>query len=62
MVDLSGNMIRQVEQNLPLEDDGSHIANIGKVSMIGASITIYMLMWRILDHRDNGIKDEESFA
>lgn len=30
-MDLSGNMVRQVEQDLPVEDDGSHVANIGKV-------------------------------
>lgn len=30
-MDLSGNMTRQVEQDLPVEDDASHIANIGKL-------------------------------
>jgi len=30
-LDLSGNMTRQVEQDLPVEDDGSHIANIGRL-------------------------------
>ncbi|KAK3329734.1 F-actin-capping protein subunit beta [Apodospora peruviana] len=30
-VDLSGNMTRQVEQDLPVESDESHIANIGKL-------------------------------
>lgn len=30
-MDLSGNMTRQVEQDLPVEDDSSHIANIGKL-------------------------------
>ena len=30
-MDLSGNMTRQVEQDMPVEDDSSHIANIGKV-------------------------------
>jgi capping protein (actin filament) muscle Z-line, beta len=30
-MDLSGNMVRQVEQDMPVEDDGSHVANIGKV-------------------------------
>ena len=30
-MDLSGNMTRQVEQNLPVENDVSHIVNIGKL-------------------------------
>jgi capping protein beta len=30
-MDLSGNMTRQIEQNLPVDDDSSHIANIGKL-------------------------------
>ena len=31
-MDLSGNMVRQVEQDMPVEDDSSHVANIGRVS------------------------------
>lgn len=30
-LDLSGNMTRQIEQDLPVEDDNSHIPNIGKL-------------------------------
>lgn len=30
-MDLSGNMTRQIESDLPIEDDSSHIANIGKL-------------------------------
>ncbi|KAF4510570.1 hypothetical protein G6O67_002447 [Ophiocordyceps sinensis] len=30
-MDLSGNMTRQVEQDLPVESDDSHIANIGRL-------------------------------
>ncbi|CCU76231.1 unnamed protein product [Blumeria hordei] len=30
-MDLSGNMTRQIETDLPVEDDISHIANIGKL-------------------------------
>jgi capping protein beta len=30
-VDLSGNMTRQVEQDLPVDNDESHIANIGRL-------------------------------
>lgn len=30
-MDLSGNMSRQVNYDLAVEDDNSHIANIGKV-------------------------------
>ncbi|KAK0748265.1 F-actin-capping protein subunit beta [Apiosordaria backusii] len=30
-VDLSGNMTRQVEQDLPVDSDESHIANIGRL-------------------------------
>ncbi|KAI9732446.1 MAG: F-actin-capping protein subunit beta [Cirrosporium novae-zelandiae] len=30
-MDLSGNMTRQVEQDMPVEDDSSHIANVGKL-------------------------------
>ncbi len=31
-IDLSGNMTRQIESDLPLEnDDSSHIANIGRL-------------------------------
>ena len=30
-VDLSGNMTRQIEQDLPVERDESHIANIGRL-------------------------------
>ena len=31
VMDLSGNMVRQVEQELPVDDDNSHVVNIGKV-------------------------------
>jgi capping protein beta len=31
-MDLSGNMVRQVEVDMPVEDESSHIANIGRVS------------------------------
>ncbi|KAF2442118.1 F-actin capping protein, beta subunit [Karstenula rhodostoma CBS 690.94] len=30
-LDLSGNMVRQIEQDMAVEDDGSHVANIGKM-------------------------------
>lgn len=30
-LDLSGNMTRQVEQDLPVDNDDSHIANIGRL-------------------------------
>ncbi|KAI9698382.1 MAG: F-actin-capping protein subunit beta [Candelina mexicana] len=30
-MDLSGNMTRQIEQDLAVEDDSSHIANVGKL-------------------------------
>lgn len=30
-MDLSGNMTRQVEQELPVEGDESHIANVGRL-------------------------------
>jgi capping protein beta len=30
-MDLSGNMVRQVEQDMAVEDDNSHVINIGKV-------------------------------
>jgi capping protein beta len=30
-MDLSGNMTRQVEQDLPVENDDSHIANVGRL-------------------------------
>lgn len=30
-LDLSGNLTRQTEQSLPVEDSGSHIANIGSM-------------------------------
>lgn len=30
-MDLSGNMTRQVELDLPVENDASHIANLGKM-------------------------------
>lgn len=30
-MDLSGNMTRQVEQDMAVHDDSSHIINIGKV-------------------------------
>lgn len=30
-VDLSGNMTRQVEQDLPVDNDDSHIANVGRL-------------------------------
>jgi hypothetical protein len=30
-MNLSGNMTRQVEQDLPIEDDNSHIINIGRM-------------------------------
>lgn len=31
-MDLSGNMVRQVEQDLSVEGDEGHVANIGRVS------------------------------
>lgn len=30
-MDLSGNMTRQIEQDMPVHDDTSHIANVGKL-------------------------------
>ncbi|KAL2112507.1 hypothetical protein VUR80DRAFT_7360 [Thermomyces stellatus] len=30
-IDLSGNMTRQIEQELPVESDDSHIANVGRL-------------------------------
>ena len=30
-MDLGGNMTRQIEQNMPVDDDGSHIVNVGKL-------------------------------
>lgn len=30
-MDLSGNMTRQVEQDLPIEGDESHVANLGRM-------------------------------
>ena len=30
-MDLSGNMTRQIEQDMPVKDDSSHIVNIGKL-------------------------------
>ncbi len=30
-LDLSGNMVRQVEADMAVEDDTSHVANIGKM-------------------------------
>jgi capping protein beta len=38
-MDLSGNMVRQVEVDLPVDDDNSHVANIGRVSdLLGLKI------------------------
>lgn len=30
-MDLSGNMTRQIEQDMPVQDDASHIVNVGKL-------------------------------
>lgn len=30
-MDLSGNMVRQVEQDMPVEDDNGHVVNIGRL-------------------------------
>lgn len=30
-MDLSGNMTRQIEQDMPVQDDSSHIINVGKL-------------------------------
>lgn len=30
-MDLSGNMTRQIEQDMPVEDDTSHVVNVGKL-------------------------------
>ena len=30
-LNLGGNMTRQVEQDMPVEDDGSHIVNVGRL-------------------------------
>ena len=33
-MDLSGNMVRQVEQDMPVVNDASHVTNVGKVGQI----------------------------
>jgi capping protein beta len=56
-MDLSGNMVRQVEQDMPVEDDSSHVANIGRVSELAMS--------GLTDEtvgRGYGAEDEESAA
>ena len=30
-MDLSGSLTRQLEQDMPVENDGSHIVNVGKL-------------------------------
>lgn len=30
-MDLSGNMTRQIEQDMPVTDDSSHIVNVGRL-------------------------------
>jgi len=30
-MDLSGNMTRQIEQDMPIQDDTSHIVNVGRL-------------------------------
>jgi capping protein beta len=30
-MDLSGNMVRQIETDMPVEDDSSHVANVGRL-------------------------------
>jgi capping protein beta len=30
-MDLSGNMTRQIESDLPIQDDGEHVVNIGRL-------------------------------
>ena len=30
-MDLSGNMTRQIEQDMPVQDDSSHVVNVGKL-------------------------------
>lgn len=30
-MNLSGNLTRQVEQDMPVENDASHVANVGKL-------------------------------
>lgn len=30
-MDLSGNMTRQIEQDMPITDDASHIVNVGRL-------------------------------
>ena len=30
-MDLSGNMTRQIEQDMPISDDSSHVVNVGKL-------------------------------
>ena len=35
-MDLSGNMVRQVEQDLSVEGDESHVANVGRVSSVSS--------------------------
>lgn len=30
-MDLSGNMTRQIEQDMPVQDDSSHIVNVGRL-------------------------------
>lgn len=56
-IDLSGNMTRQIEQDLPVDDDSSHIANIGKVSQVGKRGGLEVNGWA--DGGRNGTEDEE---
>jgi len=30
-MDLSGNMVRQIEMDMPVEDESSHVANVGRM-------------------------------
>src|ERR1700753_89325 len=59
-MDLSGNMVRQVEVDMPVDDDSSHVANIGRGSC-GAKLNLYISHKRTYGRR-YGIENEESAA
>jgi capping protein beta len=56
-MDLSGNMVRQVEQDMPVEDDNSHVANIGRVSGVPGEGLLTEAVGR-----GHGAEDEEPAA
>ena len=74
-MDLSGNMTRQVEQDIPVMDDSSHIVNVGKLvedmelkmrnllrAYSKSLFSTFLLKYPYLDKMADGVTEEVYFG